>query len=151
MLENLDIMLLADFKSFNSSYDAGAVNVAREVYRKFVFKDEEKFNNTAPEDLKIYFGAWTETIPEIKDGGSILATRKAFLVLDAQAFTHILDTIVRDRKILKAEDILSGITVVLRQPTLDNYKFDYKTGEEHWLDKEKPDYKYVESVPLWPG
>jgi hypothetical protein len=134
VLENLDKILLADFKAFSNLYNASAVDVAREEYGKFIAEDEEKFNNAAPEALEIHFSAWTEAIPEIKDGGSILATRKAFLALDAQAFTHNFNTTVHDRKIIKAEDMLSRIPIVSRQPTPNNYEFGYETGEKYWLD-----------------
>ena len=55
--EKLDKLLLTDLKSFNSSYNASAVNIARGEYCKFMLKDEKKFNNATPEDLEIHFSA----------------------------------------------------------------------------------------------
>lgn len=154
MLKTLDKLLLADFEYFNYGNDPGAMKVARDNYRSFVLEDEGKYNNAAPEDLETHFRDWTATIPEIERHGTYSATWKAFLVLDAQAFTNIHNATVRDREMLqdaKKEDLLYAITAVPRQTNFDNYEFDYETGEEHWLDEEELDYEHVQPPPSWPG
>lgn len=154
MLTTLDKLLLADFEFFNHGEHSGAMDVARDHYRSFVLEDEDKYNNAALEDLETHFSDWTATIPDIDRGRHYSATWKAFLVLDAQAFTNIHNATVRDREMLrdaKTEDLLYGITAVTRQPHRDNYEFDYETGEEHWLDEEEPDFEHVQPPPSWPG
>ncbi|KAF2425363.1 Metallo-dependent phosphatase [Tothia fuscella] len=153
VLKTLDKLLLADFEFSNHGEDPGARNVARENYRSFVLDDEEKYNNAPVEDLETHFRDWTETIPEIDRGSNYSATWKAFLVLDAQAFTNIHTATVREWEMLrdaKTEDLLYGITAVTRQPHSDNYEFVYETGEEHWLGEEEPDFEHVRSPPSWP-
>jgi len=154
VLETLDKLLLADFEYFNSGEDPGAMNVARENYRRFVLEDEEKYDKASPEDLEINFSDWTATVPEIENGSNYSATWKAFLILDVEAFTRIHNATVRDPEMLrtaKVEDILHGITAVARKPSPDNYELDQETGEEHWLDEEEPDFEHASSAPSWPG
>src|ERR1700761_3156663 len=153
MLRTLDKLLLADFEHFNYGEDPGATNVAPDKYRTSCLKMKRNII-TQLRTLKSILGIGlppSRTLIKVgitPQPGNIswsLMRRHSQRSKMRLFATGKLCEVRRKRIFCMELRLYQGSRIL----SITNSTM--KTGEEHWLDDEEPEFEHVQPTPSWPG